>query len=506
MSTKLIFNPISGLFDSVQNLQKVTENILPGTDNTHTLGSASLRWSSLSVGNMTLSGDSISDTGGLSIYGNVGVTIDSASFIDLLPSITDMNGTTLIYFLPTMTVSGTNRFISVSPTVTFDGFITTVTVLDSAGTYENIAAVGATWTMFSGNPRVFSQTSAIPPASGPTIFSAIGEFASAGTVNVGAIGTLTGYSYTSRVDAEDTSTMGVTNMNAFTAAPTFAKSAGATLTVTTARGLLLSNPGLSGTPTITNYVGVDIVDLTRGTNIFGIRSVMNSAASKYFLRATGTAQSTHRGNFILDGDNIYMGLGGASTSGGTPDVTMQYDGTNFLVNPQATGTGNFRLTAGAFDFGTTGGRISAATGVFTLASFGNTNNEDLTINLEGTANRVDFGTTSGVTELFINLAKLRTNSELEIDGALNHDGTTVGFYGKTPVTIGAALTTQLTSITHTAAGTPDFAIQDLTNVAPFGFATKDEGNTVLAVILNLQSRVAELEARLGSATGVGLFT
>lgn len=61
---------------------------------------------------------------------------------------------------------------------------------------------------------------------------------------------------------------------------------------------------------------------------------------------------------------------------------------------------------------------------------------------------------------------------------------------------GAALTTQLTTITSTAPGTPDYAIQDLTSTTPFGFASKDEGNTVLSVIANLQTRVSQLESRL----------
>jgi len=61
---------------------------------------------------------------------------------------------------------------------------------------------------------------------------------------------------------------------------------------------------------------------------------------------------------------------------------------------------------------------------------------------------------------------------------------------------GAALTTQLTSITSTAPGTPDYAIQDLVNTSAYGFVTKDEGNTVLSVIANLQTRVAQLESRL----------
>jgi hypothetical protein len=61
---------------------------------------------------------------------------------------------------------------------------------------------------------------------------------------------------------------------------------------------------------------------------------------------------------------------------------------------------------------------------------------------------------------------------------------------------GAGLTAQLTTITSTAPGTPDYAIQDLTSTTPFGFVTKDEGNSVLAVIANLQTRVAQLETQL----------
>lgn len=87
-------------------------------------------------------------------------------------------------------------------------------------------------------------------------------------------------------------------------------------------------------------------------------------------------------------------------------------------------------------------------------------------------------------------------SDPELDGAvIGVAGGTVGFFGTTPVSEGAALTTQLTSITSTAPSTADFAIQDLTQTTPFGFVTKNEGNTVLAVIANLQTRVAQLELR-----------
>lgn len=55
-----------------------------------------------------------------------------------------------------------------------------------------------------------------------------------------------------------------------------------------------------------------------------------------------------------------------------------------------------------------------------------------------------------------------------------------------------------TTITHTAPGSADYAIQDLTNGSPYGFVTKDEGNTFIQVVANLQARVTELEVKLGS--------
>ena len=91
-----------------------------------------------------------------------------------------------------------------------------------------------------------------------------------------------------------------------------------------------------------------------------------------------------------------------------------------------------------------------------------------------------------------------TSSDLIPEGTNIGIATTdkVGFYGVTPVVQGAALTAQLTTITHTAPGTPDYAIQDLTNSSAYGFVTKDEGNSVLSVIANLQARLAQVEARL----------
>ncbi len=94
---------------------------------------------------------------------------------------------------------------------------------------------------------------------------------------------------------------------------------------------------------------------------------------------------------------------------------------------------------------------------------------------------------------------------LRIQG--NGSAAALSFYGGTPVVRGAALTAQLTTITFTAPGTPDYAIQDFLDVsggAGWAFASQDEANTVLSVISNLQTRVAELENRL-SSTGVNLI-
>jgi hypothetical protein len=79
---------------------------------------------------------------------------------------------------------------------------------------------------------------------------------------------------------------------------------------------------------------------------------------------------------------------------------------------------------------------------------------------------------------------------------------TLGFFGTTPTTKQTELTDEFATLTFTAPGTPDYAIQDLIQTNCYGFATKDEGNSVLKVIANLQTRVNELETKL---TAYGLL-
>lgn len=60
----------------------------------------------------------------------------------------------------------------------------------------------------------------------------------------------------------------------------------------------------------------------------------------------------------------------------------------------------------------------------------------------------------------------------------------------------AALTAALTTLTTVAPETPDYAIADVINNNAYGFADAEEARTVLAVIANLQTRLAEVEAQL----------
>jgi len=92
----------------------------------------------------------------------------------------------------------------------------------------------------------------------------------------------------------------------------------------------------------------------------------------------------------------------------------------------------------------------------------------------------------------------QTSGEAAIGIEVLGDGK-MGFFGATPVAQQTEITDELTTISHTAPGTPDYALQDLVDSgsgSAFGFATKDEGNTLLSVVANLQARVNELETAL----------
>lgn len=65
---------------------------------------------------------------------------------------------------------------------------------------------------------------------------------------------------------------------------------------------------------------------------------------------------------------------------------------------------------------------------------------DYTIfDLQNSVSALTFVAGAGTTGVATFIGKVKVGTEIEIDGALNHDGTTVGFYGATPTTQGAAV-------------------------------------------------------------------
>lgn len=78
---------------------------------------------------------------------------------------------------------------------------------------------------------------------------------------------------------------------------------------------------------------------------------------------------------------------------------------------------------------------------------------------------------------------------------LHHYGDTVGFYGKAPVARGAALTAATAAAPAGGTGT-----------AAGGWDTAAHRDTAITAINNLQTRVADLEARLNTSAGLGLIS
>lgn len=96
-----------------------------------------------------------------------------------------------------------------------------------------------------------------------------------------------------------------------------------------------------------------------------------------------------------------------------------------------------------------------------------------------------------------NIVPLHTGARVANSVAhLVYDATNTKWYEITPFQQQSKITDELITITYTAPGTPDYAIQNLTNSSPYGFVTQDEGNSVLKVVANLQARVNELETVL----------
>ena len=195
----------------------------------------------------------------------------------------------------------------------------------------------------------------------------------------------------------------------------------------------------------------------------------------------GTSTITYDGtNVTLSGRFISSLNGAASAPPGTFTGTWFTGGTSTTTKPQVliepTGT-----TSTAWSTSGTG------LGVNAVSAFAG---RLLDLQINGTSEWNFSGTVFGIGEA--NDIAVGTTTGTKIGTATTQK---LGFFGVTPVVQQTELTDELTTITHTAPGTADFAIQNL-SLTGYGFVTEDEGNTVLSVIANLQARVNELETKL----------
>ena len=279
------------------------------------------------------------------------------------------------------------------------------------------------------------------------------------------------------------------------------------------------------------------------SNTTGYQNTASGEAS-LFSNTTGvnnTASGYEAGRYISEGsganatstNSLYLGaLTKAVADGDTNEVVLGYDTTGFGSHTVA--YGNSSMTKHIFQAGNVGiGTITPSTLVHGILSSATTNAvvNAVTIghNSTGTA-AGSFGvgqlftlasdTTADqnagriIAEVVVATHAARTfrlrgtayDYTTEREGwRVEGDGsaTKLSFFGANAVVKPVALTANLTDITHTAASSPDYALQDLVQNTGFGFATKDEGNTLLAVVQNTKTRVAELETKL---VALGLLT
>ena len=209
------------------------------------------------------------------------------------------------------------------------------------------------------------------------------------------------------------------------------------------------------------------------------------------LRAAGGFNALHaRGTLatpttVVDGDYL-----GNNAFGG-------HDGTNFIATAALGARVNGTVTTGTIptDLVFLTGTTSVGTEKFRITSGGNISIGGITAFGTSAAKVLGFSSGTAPTTFPADMAQMCVKDQAA-GNACFHFYTELGQIIK--LYQQAALTAALTGITSTAPGTPDYALQDLVQNTGFGFATKDEGNSLLAVVANLQTRVGEIATRLAN--------
>jgi hypothetical protein len=253
-------------------------------------------------------------------------------------------------------------------------------IFDTAGVYQQLTAPGFAAHLFANvRPRLTTALIGISPLSSAGIIYTP-EYEATGTASV----ITSAYSYglwyaPLLMGSQLNDTMKVTDLSAVKVALKHLAVTGAGAYYGTVSGVSFSEftamPGHLGSSTLDNLYGIHFPALTFSTidTFVGIAAVvfsqMTSASNRYFLYNIGGAQSLHYGRF-------YQRTTKAFYFGSANNATISYNGTDFVFDPDLSGSG--RVLIGA------------------------TGDDDMLLN------------------------------DIEIDGDLNHDGALVGFYGTAP--------------------------------------------------------------------------
>jgi hypothetical protein len=229
----------------------------------------------------------------------------------------------------------------------------------------------------------------------------------------------------------------------------------------------------------------------------GYRALYDADTASYSVVIGGYAGS----NLLTGNDNLLLGykagftgisdLSGSVVLGASANVQASGDTNEIVIGASVTGNGSNTTTIG----GSSNTHNYFNGEIFVKAETSDSSAHVVKVDDSADANLLSIRNDGLITTQDGATLNTGTTTGLQIATATSQK---LGFFGSAPITQPTEITDELTTITHTAPGTPDYAVQDLTNTGGYGFVTQDEGNTVLSVIANLQARVNELETTLAN--------
>jgi hypothetical protein len=376
--------------------------------------------------------------------------------------------------------------------VAVDGDIT----LDDGGTYETtLQVVTATANRTISFPDATGTIGLVAGSSGQLLYNASGANAGTSTITYDGTNVTLSGRFISSLNGAASAPPGTFTGTWFT---------GGTAT-TTKPQVLIEPTGTTSTAWSTSGTGFGVnagsgfegawLDIQQnGSSVFKVRNNASFTGLPVLELRTGFLFDTGFNRFLIASNGTLGFSDSTNAITGGQDIVLVRDAADTLAQRRTTIAQTFRVYGTYTDDSNyvRAALSSTDTAVTLAAETAGTGADDIPLNLTAAGT----GTVKVNSNLEIADAKdivLATGTGTKIGTATTQK---LGFYGATPVAQQTELTDELTTITHTAPGTADFAIQNLVAATGYGFVTEDEGNTVLSVIANLQARVNELETKL----------